>query len=96
MYNLLDEEHYVENPFLAQLQRLGWKIYRQNKADPEDTKELTKFTSGSEPVYDAQIKFRDSFREVILEGELKKSIKHLCIGKPRYGREKPDCKIYRF
>jgi type I restriction enzyme R subunit len=77
MYNLLDEEHYVENTFLAQVQRLGWKIYRQNKADPEDTKEITNFTSGSEPVFDAQIKLRDSFREVILEDELKKSIKKI-------------------
>ena len=77
MYKLLDEEHYVENPFLAQLQRLGWKIYRQNKADPEDIKELTGFKSGEEPVYGAQTKFRDSFREVILEDELKKSIKNI-------------------
>lgn len=77
MYNLLDEEHYVENPFLAQLQRVGWKIYRQNKADPEDTKELTKFTSGSEQVYGAQTKLRDSFREVILEDELKRAIKKI-------------------
>ena len=77
MYNLLDEEHYVENPFLAQLQRVGWKIYRQKKADPEDTKELTKFTSGSEQVYGAQTKLRDSFREVILEDELKRAIKKI-------------------
>ena len=50
MYYQLDEEHYVENPFLAQLQRLGWKIYRQNKDDPEDTKEILTFSNG-EPVY---------------------------------------------
>ncbi|NQE44527.1 hypothetical protein C5S31_00715, partial [ANME-1 cluster archaeon GoMg2] len=77
MYKLLDEEHYVENTFLAQVQRLGWKIYRQNKADPEDTKEITGFKTGEEPAYGAQIKFRDSFREVILEDELKKSIKKI-------------------
>ena len=77
MYKLLDEEHYVENTFLAQVQRLGWKIYRQNKADPEDTREITNFTSGSEPVYGAQTKFRDSFREVILEDELKRAIKKI-------------------
>ncbi|NQE44711.1 hypothetical protein C5S31_01645 [ANME-1 cluster archaeon GoMg2] len=79
MYNLLDEEHYVENPFLAQLQRVGWKIYRQNKADPEDIKELTGFNSGEEPVYGAQTKLRESFREVILEDELKKSIKKIVL-----------------
>ncbi len=77
MYSKLDEEHYVENPFLAQLQRLGWKIYRQNKADPEDTKELTGFKTGEEPAYGAQITFRDSFREVILEDELKRAIKNI-------------------
>jgi type I restriction enzyme R subunit len=32
----LDEEHQVENPFLAQLKRLGWEIYRQNKEDPDN------------------------------------------------------------
>jgi len=36
MYRKLDEEHYVENPFLAQLQKLGWKIYTQNKDNPEE------------------------------------------------------------
>jgi len=27
MFRRLDKEHYVENPFLAHLQRLGWKVY---------------------------------------------------------------------
>jgi len=76
MYYQLDEEHYVENPFLAQLQRLGWKIYRQNKDDPEDTKEILTFSNG-EPVYGDCVKFREIFREVILEQELRNSIKRI-------------------
>ncbi len=75
MLHKLDEEHYVENPFLAHLQRIGWKIYRQNKDNPEDVKEIIEFNSNGEPVYGDCVKFRESFREVILESELKKSIK---------------------
>lgn len=77
MFSKLDEEHYVENPFLAQLQRLGWKIYRQNKDNPEDIKEIISFNSSFEPVYGESIKFRESFREVILEDVLKSSIKKI-------------------
>ncbi|MFN4308264.1 type I restriction endonuclease subunit R [Sulfurihydrogenibium azorense] len=77
MYAKLDEEHYVENPFLAQLQKIGWKIYRQNKNNPEDVKEIISFDSNGEPVYGNSVKFRESFREVILEDELKKSIKRI-------------------
>ncbi|MBE8540159.1 HsdR family type I site-specific deoxyribonuclease [Geoglobus acetivorans] len=77
MFRKLDEEHYVENPFLAQLQRLGWEIYRQNKDDPEDVKEIVRFKSGYEPEYGKSVKFRESFREVILEGVLKDSIKRI-------------------
>jgi|Deesub1362B_J571_1020462.scaffolds.fasta_scaffold02639_2 type I restriction enzyme R subunit len=77
MYKLLDEEHYVENPFLAQLQRLGWKIYRQNKDNPEDIKEILSFKSSGEPVYGNSVKFRESFREIILEDVLKDSIKRI-------------------
>ncbi|MGJ8454418.1 type I restriction endonuclease subunit R [Pseudothermotoga sp. U03pept] len=73
----LDEEHYVENPFLAHLQRLGWKIYRQNKDDPEDTKEIVSFSSSLEPEYGESKKFRESFREVILEQVLRKSLKRI-------------------
>lgn len=77
MYKKLDEEYYVENPFLAHLQKLGWKIFRQNKDDPEDVKEIKSFNSSSEPVYSESVKFREDFREVILEEELKNSLKRI-------------------
>jgi len=76
MYPQLDEEHYVENPFLAHLKKLGWKIYRQNKDNPEDVKEI-EFNNSMEPVYSNSVKFRESFREVILEKELRESIKRI-------------------
>ena len=41
MYRKLDEEHYVENTFLAQLLGLGWKVYKQNRGDPQDIREIT-------------------------------------------------------
>jgi len=77
MYKKLDEEYYVENSFLAQLQKLGWKVYRQNKADPENLKEITSFNSSFKPNYGKSLKFRNSFREIILEDELKNSIKRI-------------------
>lgn len=77
MYRKLDEEHYVENPFLDHLQKLGWKIYRQNKDNPEDVKEITSFNQGFEPIYGKSTKFRESFREVILKDVLKESIKRI-------------------
>jgi len=77
MYKKLDEEFYVENPFLAQLQRLGWKIYRQNKDNPEDIKEIIKFKPGFDPEYGKSVKFRESFREIIIEEQLKESIKKI-------------------
>ncbi len=77
MYKKLDEEYYVENPFLAHLQKLGWKIYRQNKDNPEDIKEIVFFNSSYKPDYGKSIKFRESFREVILENVLKESIKRI-------------------
>lgn len=77
MYRKLDEEYYVENPFLAQLQTLGWKVYRQNKDNPEDAKEIISFSSSFEPKYGESVKFRESFREVILEDVLKESIKKI-------------------
>jgi len=77
MYAKLDEEHYVENPFLAQLQRLGWKIYRQNKDNPEDVKEIIEFNDLMQPIYRSSVKFRESFREVMLEKELRNSIKKI-------------------
>ncbi|KAF2961355.1 type I restriction endonuclease subunit R [Fervidobacterium sp. 2310opik-2] len=76
MVTKLDEEHYVENQFLFQLQRLGWKIYRQNKDNPEDIKEIS-FNSSLEAKYGESEKFRGSFKEVILEGVLKKSLKRI-------------------
>jgi len=73
----LDEEHEVENPFLAQLKRLGWEIYRQNKEDPEDTKEITGFNKDLEPICGTTKKFRTTFREVILEDVLRQSIERI-------------------
>jgi type I restriction enzyme R subunit len=73
----LDEEHQVENSFLAQLKRLGWEIYKQNKEDPEDTKEITGFDKDLEPIYGTTKKFRTTFREVILEDVLRQSIKRI-------------------
>ncbi|MFN6983164.1 MAG: type I restriction endonuclease, partial [Brevundimonas sp.] len=77
MYYKLDEEYYVENPFLAQLQKLGWKVYRQNKDNPEDTKEILSFSHSFEPNYGKSIKLRESFREVILENVLRESIQKI-------------------
>uniref|UniRef100_A0A7C5X3I2 Type I restriction enzyme endonuclease subunit n=1 Tax=Thermocrinis ruber TaxID=75906 RepID=A0A7C5X3I2_9AQUI len=77
MMGWLDEEHQVENSFLAQLKRLGWEIYRQNKEDPEDTKEITGFNEDLEPIYGTTKKFRTTFREVILEDVLRQSIKRI-------------------
>ncbi|TET78241.1 MAG: type I restriction endonuclease subunit R, partial [Candidatus Heimdallarchaeota archaeon] len=77
MYKKLDEEYYVENPFLAHLYKLGWQIFRQNKDDPEDVKEIKSFNSSGEPVYGESVKFRENFREVILEEELKNSLKRI-------------------
>jgi type I restriction enzyme R subunit len=73
----LDEEHYVENTFLAHLKKLGWKIYRQNKDNYEDVKEIIEFNNFMEPIYGNSVKFRESFREVILEKELRESIKRI-------------------
>lgn len=77
MYRKLDEEYYVENPFLSQLQKLGWKIYRQNKDDPEDIREIISFDSSFEPYYGDSFKFREDFRQIILEDVLKESIKKI-------------------
>lgn len=75
MYSKLDEEHYVENPLLAQLKQLGWKIYRQNKDNPEEIKEIVSFNSSGDPEWGQTKKLRESFREVILEKVFKESIK---------------------
>jgi type I restriction enzyme R subunit len=73
----LDEKHQVENSFIAQIKRLGWEIYRQNERNPEDTKEIIGFDKDLEPIYGTTKKFRKSFREVILEDVLRKSIKRI-------------------
>jgi len=77
MYQRLDEEYYVENPFLAHLLKLGYKVYRQNKDDPESAKEIVSFDSSFEPQYGENVKLRESFREVILEDELRKAIEKI-------------------
>ena len=77
MYKKLVEEYYVENPFLAHLHKLGWQIFRQNKDDPEDAKKIKSFNSSGEPAYVASVKFREVFRDIILEEELKNSIKRI-------------------
>ena len=77
MYKRLDEEYYVENPFLAQLQKLGWKTYRQNKDDPEDIREIASFNSSLEPAFGERIKWRETFREVVLEDVLRESIQRI-------------------
>jgi len=77
MYRKLDEEYYVENPFLSHLKRLGWNIFRQNKDNPEDIKEIISFSSSYEPIFGKSIKLRESFREIILEDVLKDSIKRI-------------------
>jgi len=77
VYKKLDEEYYVENPFLAHLHKLDWQIFRQNKDDPEDVKEIKSFNSSGEPIYGKSVEFRENFREVILEEELKNSIKRI-------------------
>lgn len=76
IYKNLNEEYYVENPFLYHLQKLGWEIYGQNKDNPEDIKEITSFNN-FEPIYGKSVKFGESFREVILKGVLKDSIKKI-------------------
>lgn len=77
MYKKLDEEYYVENPFLAHLHKLGWQLFRQNKDNPEDAKEIKSFNSSGESIFGESVKFRENFREIILEEELKNSIKRI-------------------
>lgn len=77
MYQRLDEEYYVENPFLAHLLKLGYKVYRQNKDDPESATEIVSFDSSFNPQYGVNVKLRESFREVILEDELRKAIRKI-------------------
>jgi type I restriction enzyme, R subunit len=77
MYKKLDEEFYVENTFLSRLQKLGWHIFRQNKDDPEDIKQIISFSDSFEPVYGNKHKFREDFRSILLEDEVKKSIKEI-------------------
>lgn len=73
----LDEEHYVENSFLCQLQRLGWRVFRQNKDNPEDIKEIISFNASNEPIFGQSNKLRETFRDIIIEKELKESIRKI-------------------
>ncbi|MCW1311769.1 MAG: type I restriction endonuclease subunit R, partial [Candidatus Parvarchaeota archaeon] len=83
MYARLDEEHFVENQFLYHLQKLNWIIYRQNKDNPEDVKEIISFNQGFEPTYGKSIRGesksikRESFRDILLENILRDSIKKI-------------------
>lgn len=56
--NELNELKYVEEPFLKQLEGLGWKVTKGDKYDPS-------------------VSLRDGFNEVVLESELRKSIKNI-------------------
>ncbi len=77
MYRKLDEEHYVENTFLAQLLGLGWKVYKQNRGDPQDIREIKSFGPSFDPLYGERSHLRESFRYIILEDVLRKSIKKI-------------------
>ena len=77
MYQRLDEEHYVENPFLAQLLGLGWEVYKQNSGDPQDLREIKSFDPSFDPLYDECSHLRESFRDIILEDVLRKSIEKI-------------------
>lgn len=58
---ILNEKEYVEEPFLQQLETLGWKIIRHEKDD----------------LYNPDKSLRGSFTEVILEDELRAALKRL-------------------
>ena len=77
MYFKLDEEHYVENNFLLGLKKLGWRIYRQSKHDPEKVEEIIGFDEYLEPSYGKSLKFRENFESFILEEEFKESIRRI-------------------
>ncbi|MGB4367154.1 MAG: HsdR family type I site-specific deoxyribonuclease, partial [Acetomicrobium sp.] len=77
MYQRLDEEYYVENPFLAQLLGLGWDVYKQNSGDPQDLREIKSFGPSFDPLYDECSHLRESFRDIILEDVLRKSIEKI-------------------
>lgn len=77
MYQRLDEEYYVENPFLAQLLGLRWKVYKQNRGDPQDIREIKSFDPSFDPLCGECSHLRESFRDIILEDILRKSIKKI-------------------
>lgn len=77
MYQKLDEEHYVENTFLAQLLGLRWEVYKQNRGDPQDIREIKSFDPSFDPPYGECSHLRESFRDIILEDILRKSIKKI-------------------
>lgn len=57
----LNEKEYVEEPFLKQLERLGWTILRAGEVGKGDP----------------SITYRDSFHEVIIEKELEEALKRI-------------------
>jgi type I restriction enzyme R subunit len=73
----LDEEHFVENDFLRHLKDLGWRVYRQDAYNPELVYELVNFDEKNEPDSRVGEHFRENFSEVILEGELRNSLKRI-------------------
>jgi len=75
-YRRLDEEYYVENPFLEHLRLLGWKVYRGNEFNPL-VREIKGFKSGFEPKYGEEIELRNNFRDVILEDELRRALRRI-------------------
>jgi type I restriction enzyme R subunit len=81
----LNEKQYVEEPFLHQLDRLGWRIVRAG----EDVATYTALAAESSPlyvvgqptetpktsgIYDPAVTFREGFHEVILEKELRAAL----------------------
>ncbi|MCX6685053.1 MAG: HsdR family type I site-specific deoxyribonuclease [Methanoregula sp.] len=57
----LNEKEYVEEPFLRQLERLGWKILR----------------AGDEGKGDPAVTFREGFHEVLIEKALQQALKRI-------------------
>ncbi|MGC8690928.1 MAG: type I restriction endonuclease subunit R [Caldisericum sp.] len=77
MTSVLDEEHFVENDFLKKLKGLGWRVYRQDAYNPEVAYEFIGFDEESEPIAGTAETFRENFSDIILEGELRNSLKRI-------------------
>ncbi|MEM3408565.1 MAG: type I restriction endonuclease, partial [Candidatus Micrarchaeia archaeon] len=74
---LLDEEHFVENDFLKNLKDLGWLVFRQDENAPEKAYEIVDFDENNNSFYGGDYSFRETFSDVILEGELRKALKRI-------------------